>query len=76
MTTSAPWLKIAPNWVGQWRRHASQLMHSDISIRSGGFFHFGLRSCALDALEPGRPGHASKLTADAGRGSPYGAHAA
>src|SRR5215470_4724553 len=46
ITTSAPWLKIAPNWSGQWRRQASQLMHSDISIRSGGFFHLGFRSCA------------------------------
>ena len=44
ITTSAPWLKIAPNCDGQWRRHASQLMHSDISMRSGGFFHFALRS--------------------------------
>ena len=25
-------MKIAPNCDGQWRRHASQLMHSDISI--------------------------------------------
>ena len=31
---------------GQCRRQASQLMHSDISMRSGGFFHFGFRSCA------------------------------
>jgi len=37
-------LKIAPNCDWQWRRHASQLMHSDISIRSGAFFHFALRS--------------------------------
>ena len=46
ITTSAPWLKIAPNCDGQCRRQASQLMHSDISMRSGGFFHFGFRSCA------------------------------
>src|SRR5947207_8529760 len=46
ITTSAPWLKIAPNCDGQCRRQASQLMHSDISIRSGGFFHLGFRSCA------------------------------
>src|SRR5438132_13422516 len=45
MTTSMPWLKMAPNCGGQWRRHASQLMHSDISMRSGGFRHFGLREC-------------------------------
>src|SRR5256886_4949240 len=45
MITSMPWLKIAPNCSGQWRRHASQLMHSDISIRNGTFCHFGLRSC-------------------------------
>jgi hypothetical protein len=44
ITTSAPWLKMAPNCVGQWRKQASQLMHSDISIRSGTFFHFGFRS--------------------------------
>ena len=43
MTTSGPWLKIAPNCGGQWRRQASQLMHSSISMRSGGFFHFSLR---------------------------------
>ena len=43
MTTSGPWLKIAPKCGGQWRRHASQLMHSSISIRNGRFFHFGLR---------------------------------
>ena len=43
ITTSAPWLKIAPKCVGQARRHASQLMHSSISIRTGAFFHFGLR---------------------------------
>src|SRR5215831_5084675 len=46
MTTSAPWLKMAPNCEGQCLRHASQLMHSDISMRSGTFFHFGFRSCA------------------------------
>src|SRR3954449_5694369 len=45
MITSMLWLKIAPNCSGQWRRHASQLMHSDISIRNGTFCHFGLRSC-------------------------------
>ena len=43
ITTSGPWLKMAPNWVGQWRRQASQLMHSDISMRTGAFFHLGLR---------------------------------
>ena len=35
MITSMPWLKIAPNCGGQCRRHASQLMHSDISMRIG-----------------------------------------
>jgi hypothetical protein len=44
MITSMPWLKIAPNCVGQWRMQVSQLMHSDISIRSGGLFHFGFRA--------------------------------
>lgn len=43
ITTSGPWLKIAPKCGGQCRRQASQLMHSSISIRTGGFFHFGLR---------------------------------
>src|SRR5437588_12233856 len=46
MITSIPWLKIAPNCGGQWRMHASQLMQIDMSIRNGGFFHFGLRSRA------------------------------
>src|SRR3954447_2333868 len=44
MMTSIPWLKMAPNWGGQWRRQVSQLMHSDISMRNGACFHFGLRS--------------------------------
>ena len=44
MITSMPWLKMAPNCGGQWRRQVSQLMHSDISIRSGAGRHFGLRS--------------------------------
>jgi AcrR family transcriptional regulator len=43
MITSGPWLKIAPNCGGQWRRQASQLMHSSISIRNGAFCHFSLR---------------------------------
>ena len=46
-------MKIAPNCGGQWRRQASQLMHSDISMRSGGFFHFGLRWSASRSLDPG-----------------------
>ena len=45
MITSMLWLKMAPNWSGQWRRQASQLMHSDISMRNGGFCHLTLRSC-------------------------------
>src|SRR3954451_4421185 len=44
MITSIPWLKMAPNCGGQWRMQVSQLMHYDISMRSGGAFHFGLRS--------------------------------
>jgi hypothetical protein len=44
MTTSGPWLKIAPNWGGQARRQASQLMHSSISIRNGVFCHLGFRA--------------------------------
>jgi hypothetical protein len=43
ITTSAPWLKMAPNCGGQARRQASQLMQIDMSMRSGGVFHFGLR---------------------------------
>src|SRR6266542_6521437 len=46
MITSMPWLKMAPNWGGQCRMHVSQLMHSDISTRRAGSFHFGLRSRA------------------------------
>jgi AcrR family transcriptional regulator len=42
--TSIPWLKIAPNCGGQCRMHVSQLMQIDMSMYSGGFFHFGLRS--------------------------------
>ncbi len=44
MITSIPWLKIAPNCGGQCRMHVSQLMQIDMSMSSGGFFHFGLRS--------------------------------
>jgi hypothetical protein len=44
MMTSIPWLKMAPNCGGQCRMQVSQLMHSDISMRRGGAFHFGLRS--------------------------------
>src|ERR1041385_8115863 len=44
MITSIPWLKIAPNCGGQWRRHVSQLMQIDMSILKGAFCHFGLRS--------------------------------
>src|SRR3954453_19843114 len=42
--TSIPWLKMAPNCGGQCRRHVSQLMHSDISMRNGTCFHFGFRT--------------------------------
>ena len=35
MTTSMPWLKIAPNCGGQCRMQVSQLMQIDMSIRSG-----------------------------------------
>ncbi len=54
--TSMPWLKIAPNCGGQCRMQVSQLMHSDISIRSGGLCHLGLRTCASmrsDRVEAG-----------------------
>jgi AcrR family transcriptional regulator len=35
---------MAPNWGGQFRMQTSQLMQIDMSMRSGGSFHFGLRS--------------------------------
>lgn len=43
MTTSRPRSKIAPNSGGQLRRHVSQVIHSDDSMRRGGFFQFSLR---------------------------------
>ena len=43
ITTSIPWLKMAPNCGGQWRMHVSQLMQISMSIHSGTGFHFGLR---------------------------------
>jgi hypothetical protein len=59
ITTSMPWLKMAPNWGGQWRMQVSQLMQIDMSISSGGFFHFGFRwrlssrSARVDAATAG-----------------------
>ena len=44
MITSMPWLKIAPNCVGQWRMHVSQLMQIDMSMMNGAICHLGLRS--------------------------------
>ena len=44
ITTSMPWLKIAPNCGGHQRMQVSQLMQIDMSIHSGGFCHFGFRS--------------------------------
>jgi hypothetical protein len=43
ITTSIPWLKMAPNCGGQWRMHVSQLMQISMSIHSGTGFHFGFR---------------------------------
>lgn len=44
--TSMPSLKIAPNCGGHSRIHESQTMHSQCSMRTGGFFHLGLsRTC-------------------------------
>src|SRR5581483_7854735 len=37
------WLKTAPNWGGQARRQASQLMQIPMSMRSGGACHLGFR---------------------------------
>ena len=44
ITTSIPWLKMAPKLGGQARRHASQFMHCDMSIYIGTFGHLLLRS--------------------------------
>src|SRR5947209_19042725 len=43
ITTSSPRLKMAPNSCGQLRTHVSHVMHSEDSIRRGGFFHVSLR---------------------------------
>jgi hypothetical protein len=47
ITTSSPWLKMAPNCGGQCRRHVSQLMHVAMSMRNGEFCHFSLRTRRL-----------------------------
>ena len=67
MITSMPWLKMAPNCGGQCRMHVSQLMQSDISMRSGTFFHFGLRSRELEALHSESPQACRNLGQDAAR---------
>jgi hypothetical protein len=43
ITTSSPLSNIAPNSGGQLRRQVSQVMHSDASMRRGGFFQASLR---------------------------------
>src|SRR2546423_14777017 len=68
MITSTPWLKIAPNCGGQCRRPASQLMTSDISMRSGGLRHLGLRSCdSIRSMRPPVPMIRSVATGIAGK---------
>ena len=42
--TSRPWLKMAPNWGGQCRKHVSQLIHVAMSIRNAAFSHLSLRT--------------------------------
>ena len=44
MMTSRPWLKMAPNWGGQCRKHVSQLIHVAMSIRNAAFSHLSLRT--------------------------------
>ncbi len=61
MITSIPWLKIAPNCGGQCRMHVSQLMQIDMSISSGGFFHFGFRSRFSSRSARGDPPSAARL---------------
>src|SRR5829696_5759474 len=43
ITTSIPLSKMAPNSAGQLRRQVSQVMHSDASMRRGGFFQLSPR---------------------------------
>src|SRR5580700_3327605 len=53
ITTSSPRLNIAPNSGGQLRWHVSHVMHSDASMRRGGFFQFSLRDrCAIRSARP------------------------
>ena len=44
ITTSMPWLKMAPNCGGQCRMHVSQLMQIDMSMYRAGFCHLGFRT--------------------------------
>jgi hypothetical protein len=46
ITTSMPLSNIAPNSGGQLRKQVSHVMHSDGSIRRGGFFQEALRDRA------------------------------
>src|SRR5215475_139102 len=57
ITTSRPRSNIAPNSGGQLRTQVSHVMHSDDSIRRGGFFQASLRDRA--AIRPDRPASAS-----------------
>lgn len=56
MMTSSPRSKMAPNSGGQLRTHVSHVMHSDDSIRRGGFFHVSLRDRVTRRSD--RPGRA------------------
>ncbi|MCS5681576.1 MAG: hypothetical protein NZ609_03405 [Acidimicrobiales bacterium] len=42
--TSIPWLKMAPKFGGHARKHASQFMHSDMSMYMGALGHLVCRS--------------------------------
>src|SRR5580698_7003953 len=57
MTTSSPRSMMAPNSGGQLRRHISQLIHSEISMRRGGFFQVSPRDRTV--IRPDRPAFAS-----------------
>src|SRR5215204_240862 len=46
ITTSMPLSKMAPNSAGQLRTQVSQVMHSDASMRRGGFFQLSPRDRA------------------------------
>src|SRR5690242_2770315 len=53
ITTSSPRSNIAPNSGGQLRTQMSHVMHSDGSMRRGGFFQLSVRDCcAIRSVRP------------------------